>query len=70
MDGLRAGIQRALHAHAQELAVVRPRAHVIHVAAVADLVAVALGLRLVLVIDAVEAAVEIILVIAPRRRRS
>ena len=46
-------------------AVVGAGRHVIHVAAVADLVAVAISLGLVLVIDAIEAAIEIILIFAP-----
>src|SRR5258708_37418301 len=69
MDGLRAGIERSLNAHAEELPVIRPRTHVIHVASVAAFVAVAHRLRFVLVIHTIEAAVEVILIIAPRHSR-
>src|ERR1017187_2354712 len=66
MDGFRARIERALHADAEKLSVVSPGAHVVNIAAVTALLSVRQSLRLVLVIDAVEAAIEIILIVAPR----
>ena len=65
MNRLGPGIQGALHADAEEFAVVGAGAHVIDIAAVADFIPVSLGLGLVLVIDAIEAAVEIVLIFAP-----
>jgi hypothetical protein len=62
----RARIQRALHAHAEEFSEVRSRRHVIHIAAVADLVPVPIRLRFVFVVYAIESPVQIILVIPPR----
>ena len=50
----------------QEIAVVDPRAHVVNIATVRDLLAVALRLRLVLMVRPVEPTIEIILVLAPR----
>lgn len=66
VDGLDAGIEGALDADAQEPPVVLAGAHVVDVAAVADLSALSVGLGLVLVVDAVEAPVQIVLVVAPR----
>ena len=65
MDCFRARIQRALHADTKKLSIVRAGTHVIDIAAVAALAAVAHGLRLVFVIDSVKAAIEIVLVITP-----
>ena len=65
MNRLGSRVQRPLHPHAQIFAVVRPRRHVINVAAVADLVPRAIRLRLVLVVDAVEPPIKIILVLSP-----
>ncbi len=65
VNGLGAGVEGALDADAQEPAEARPRAHIIDIAAVTDLVAVAIGLGFVLVVDAIEPAVEVVLVIAP-----
>ncbi len=65
VDGLGSGLEGALHPHAEEPAEVFPWAHVIHVAAVADLLAFPVGLGFVLVIDAVETPIQIVLVIAP-----
>src|ERR1017187_94452 len=58
-------VQRTLHADTKKFAVVGAGRHVIHIAAVTDLVTVAVGLDLILVIDAVEAAIQIILIFAP-----
>src|SRR6185436_17509194 len=66
MHGFHACVERALHTHGQEFPEVRAGAHVIDIAAVTDLLAGAVGLRFILVIDTVEAAVEVILVIPPR----
>src|SRR5581483_1553493 len=65
VNGLGSVVQGALHTDAEILAVVCAGAHVIDIAAVADLVAIALGLRLVLMVDAVPASVEIVLIVAP-----
>ena len=65
MDRLRARIQRALHAYAEKFAIVGAGAHVVHVAAVAALAPVADRLGFVLVIDAIEAAIEVVLIISP-----
>src|SRR5437660_888279 len=59
------GIERALDADTKEFSVIRAGAHVINVPAMADLVSVAIGLRFVLMIDAVEFGVEVILVLTP-----
>ncbi len=69
MDRFGSGIQGALHADAKEFAVVLARRHVIDVAAVADLLAVAFGLGLILVVHPVEAAIEVILILSPRHAR-
>ena len=66
MHCLHARIEASLHANAQVLAEVLRRAHVVHVAAVADLLAVAVGLRVVHVVRPVEPAVEIVLIMPPR----
>ena len=65
MDRLRSSVERALHTHAKESSVIRPRRHVVHIAAVADILSVASGLRLILVVRAVEATVEVILIVPP-----
>ena len=57
---------RPLHAHGEELAVVFARTHVIDIAAMPDHVAVAIRLRLVYVVHAVEAPVQIVLILSPR----
>src|SRR5262245_43959415 len=61
----RSGIKRPLNSHAQELPVICARAHIVDVSAMADLFPAPVGLRLILMIDAVESPVEIILVVAP-----
>ncbi len=64
MNRLGSGIQRTLHANAKKFSVVRAGAHVIHIAAVADFVTILFGLHLVLMIDAVKTAIQIILIFA------
>jgi hypothetical protein len=63
MNRFHPGLQAALHAYAQEFAVVVRRAHVINIPTVADLPAVAVRLRVVLVVRPVKAAVEVILIV-------
>jgi len=65
VDRLGAGIERALDTDAKELPVIGARTHVIDITAVADLATLAISLGFVLVIDSIEAAVEIILILAP-----
>ncbi len=65
VDGLDSGIERLLHADAEELAIILRWTHVIDVAAVADFFPVAVGLGVVLVVFSVEATVEIILILSP-----
>src|ERR1035438_5240539 len=69
MDGFGTGVERALNPLAKILAIVRPGAHVIDIAAVADLVAGLVRLGLVFVVHAVEPAIEIILIVPPRDAR-
>ena len=66
VNRLGTGIQCALDADAKKLPVVRAGTHVIHIAAVADLVAGAIRLRFVFVVNTIEAAIEVILIFAPR----
>src|ERR1017187_4261788 len=65
MNRLGAGIKRALHADTEILAVILAGAHVIDVASVADLLAISLGLHFVLVVRAIETAIEVILILSP-----
>src|ERR1043166_6852069 len=69
MNGVRAGLECALNADAEKFSEVRSGAHVENVGrkapAVTDLVTGPFRLRFVLVIDAVEFALDIILVAAP-----
>src|ERR1043166_1614556 len=69
MNRFDARIEPALHTHAQELAVIRGRAHVVNITAVTDLLSIPIGLRVVLGIRSIETTVEIILIIAPRHTR-
>src|SRR5439155_9794471 len=59
------GIQCPLNAHAQKFSIVRSRAHVVYVASVAVRGAVPVRLLLVLMVHAVEPALDVILVRAP-----
>ena len=65
MHRLNPGIESALDADAEELAVVFRRRHIIDIPAMADLVAIAVGLGVVHMVDSVEAAIEVILIFAP-----
>src|SRR6266567_5364179 len=65
VDRFGACIERALDVCAQELSVVGARADVEHAATMPVRRAVAVRLLLILVIDSIEAALEIILVLAP-----
>src|ERR1041385_4331430 len=58
-------VHSALDALAKKLSIIGPRAHVVNVAPVADLISQAICLPLIFVIDPVELAVEIILIAAP-----
>ena len=69
VDRLGAGIERALDALAKVFPVVGPGAHVIDIAAVTDLLPVPNRLGLVLVVDAVKPAVEVVLIRPPRDAR-
>ena len=65
VNGLSARIERALDPHAEKLPVISPGTHVIDIAAVADFLSGKVRLGLVLVIDAVKSAVEVLLVATP-----
>src|ERR1035441_3419786 len=69
VDCLGAGVERALDALAEVFPVVGPGAHVINISAVACLLPVQNCLGLVLVVHAVEPAVEVILIVPPRNAR-
>ena len=69
MDRFCASVERALHSDTEKFSIVHSGAHVIHVTAVTDLATVAIHLRLVLVIDAVEATIDIILILSPSHAR-
>src|SRR5258707_11312241 len=66
MDRLRPGIEGALNTHTEELPVICAGAHIVHVASMAYLMSFAVGLGLVFVIHSIEAAIQIVLVMAPR----
>ena len=65
MNCLRPRIERALNSDAKELSVIGSGTHVVHIPAVADSVSVTIGLGLVFVVDAIEPAVKIILILSP-----
>src|SRR5262245_38259651 len=65
VDRFGASIQRSLHANAEELSKIGSRTHVINIASVANLISITVRLRFVLVVDSVEPAIEIILIVAP-----
>src|SRR5882757_4640126 len=65
MNRLRPGIKRPLDPNAKEFAVIGAGTHVIYIAPVADLVSLTICLRFILVVDSIEAAVEVILILAP-----
>src|ERR1035441_1946564 len=69
VDCLGAGVERALDTLAEVFPVVGPGAHVINIAAVADLVPGTIRLGFILVVHAVKPAIEVILVIPPRDAR-
>ena len=65
VNGLGTGGDGPLDPFGEELAIIDAGAHVVDVAPVRDLPARTIGLRLVLVVHAVEPAVEVVLVFAP-----
>ena len=66
MDTLSPGFERSLNAEAKKLAVVLAGRHIIHIAPVRDSVAVLLRLRFVHMVDAIEPAIQVVLVLPPR----
>src|SRR6516165_8566429 len=69
VDGRGAGVDRRPHPPRQIISERWPRAHVIDVASVRDDVSPAIGLGLIHVFLAIEAAIEVVLVVSPRHAR-
>src|SRR4051794_24260785 len=65
VDRLHAGIERTLDSDAKIVTEIFGGTHVVDIAPVADLVSISIGLCVVLVIYAIESAVQIILVFPP-----
>jgi hypothetical protein len=65
MNGFHTGLEGPMNSYGEELAIVFARRHVVDVAAVANLLPVLARLSLILVIDSVEAAVIVVLIVSP-----